>query len=248
MCALLVASSLLFDLRKAVVVHHDYANAFQTARKSRKMLVVDFGAKVDFTQFSQRTLRGYVLCQLPESAAVHTEDGAEIKLLDHPSFADLERRPGIAIIDFKHADYRQLVVSVLPERHVNQENVEALLQLPKGSLTQRTLIWALRVHPERPQSVHGEAEPQLVAHAERHSEVQATENHQHHNLPIAIAESEIVAESWPWNHNVVDAAIDIVHSWRQSPGHWGAASRAYRYFGYDMKWNGNKWFATGVFR
>jgi hypothetical protein len=235
-------------LRNAIVVHHDYATAFQTARKSRKMLVVDFGAKVDFSQIRQRALRGYVLCQVPVSATVQTEDGTEVKLLDHPAFADLEGRPGVAIIDFKHADHRQMVVSVLPERHVNPEHVEALLRLPKGSLTQRTLVWALLIHPEQPQSVLGEAEPQLVAHAERHSTVQANENYQHHNLPIAIAVSEIVAESWPWNHNVVDAAIDIVHSWRQSPGHWGAACRAYQYFGYDMKWNGNKWFATGVFR
>ena len=47
---------------------------------------------------------------------------------------------------------------------------------------------------------------------------------------------------------MVDAAIDIVGSWRQSSGHWSAARSAWSSYGYDMKTNGSKWFATGVFR
>jgi hypothetical protein len=227
-------------------VETDYATAYAAAREQSKMLVVNVGTSMDLSSFSESRSEDFVFCQLSADATI-TSNGNLVRLVSHPAFADLDGS-GIAVIDLQHPAFLGQVVSVLPQRHVTFSNVQALLDLPEGSLTQRTLVWALRVHPERPMSVFANPAPELMAHARNHSSVQARTNHQHHNLPVGIASSEIVAESWPWNHNVVDAAVDIVGSWRQSSGHWGAARKSWSHFGYDMKTNGRKWFATGVFR
>ena len=225
----------------------DYARAYHAARAADKMLLVDVGTGFDFSRLDEKSLGSFVVCQVSAEAALPVE-GHDRRLLDYPGLSDLEGKPGLIIVEFDHAGRDATVVSVLPARHVSDKHVRALLDLPAGTLTQRTLVWALRVHPERPRSVSGTPAPELVAHAERHSGVQAATNNQHHDMPLGISKSEIVAESWEWNKNVVDAAIDIVHSWRQSSGHWSAARRAWSYYGYDMKSNGVKWFATGVFR
>jgi hypothetical protein len=47
---------------------------------------------------------------------------------------------------------------------------------------------------------------------------------------------------------LVAAAIDCVHSWRQSSGHWSAVRSRHRFYGYDMKRGSNGiWYATGIF-
>ncbi len=56
-----------------------------------------------------------------------------------------------------------------------------------------------------------------------------------------------MAESWP-NEDLVEACVDCVHSWRQSPGHWSAVQDRHRMFGYDIKRGVNGiWYATGIF-
>lgn len=227
-------------------VETDYASAYRRAEAESKMLVVAVGIETNLSNFETKHSKDSVFCQVPADATMEV-DGKQVALARHSSFAEMEGR-GIAIVDLKNPEFRGGVVSLLPSRHCSSHGIETLLSLPAGTLTQRTLTWAIRMHPENPQSAWSTPAPELMAHAERHSGVQAATNNQHHNLPTSIASSEIVAESWPWNHNVVDAAIDIVESWRQSPGHWGAARRTWSSFGYDMKTNGNKWFATGVFR
>lgn len=247
MLHIVLFSSLVLGASPGVEVHKDYANAYRSARKTNQMLLLDMGVRLDFAKLDASRLGGYVLCQLPLDASVDV-GGKDVKLVDHTSFVNLDGAPGVVIIDLQNDDFLGNVVSVLPHRHLNLDSLYELLALPKGTLTQRTLVWALRVHPERPQSVRGTPDPALVSHAQNHSQAQASSNTQYHNMPVSISSSEIVAESWPWNKNVVDAALDIVNSWRQSSGHWGAACRPYQFFGYDMKKNGSKWFATGVFR
>jgi hypothetical protein len=219
----------------------NYYAAYKQARSGRKMLLVDFGTGVRID--GARGLDRHVVCRLP---ADYRLPGAKGRLLDVGCFSELGGQPGVAVIDLTGGPYNGDVVSVLPQRHCSPEKVAALLALPPGSLTQRTLTWAFLIHPERPQSVYAAPCPQLMAHCERHSARQAAMNNQHHDMGHP-GRAEIVAESWPWNKNVVDAAIDIVWSWRQSPAHWGAARQTWSRFGYDMKTNGEKWFATGVF-
>jgi hypothetical protein len=131
--------------------------------------------------------------------------------------------------------------------------------LPEGSLTQRTLILAVRIHPDDPASTEGVFLTSLAKETESHSQYQARINRQgHHNwesrfhrisarLPGGDAAKEVCAESWP-GMGLIAAAIDCVHSWRQSSGHWSAVRGRHAYYGYDMKRGSNGiWYATGIF-
>lgn len=233
--------TILLVLLPTADIQTDYSKAYRQAKSTQKLLLVEVGTAFDFSQVDQAALSRHLICRVPVDYILNDK-----RLLSYSSLDGLDGKPGIVIIRF--GPTKGWVVSVLPVRHVNTQHVDALLTLPDASLTQRTLIWAIRVHPERPLSTMGRPGVRLMAHAARHSWIQANRHYQHHNLPMGIASSEIVAESWPWNKNIVDAAVDIVWSWRQSPGHWGAAKRRWSYYGYDMKTNGRKWFATGVFR
>lgn len=217
----------------------DYYAAYKQAKAERKLLVVDFGSGAAINDKTGR----HLVCRLPAGYELPNGGG---RLIDSHCFAPLEGGSGLAVVDLTGGPHHGDVVSVLPQRHCSPEKVAALLSLPEGTLTQRTLTWAFLIHPERPQSVYAAPCPQLMAHCARHSARQASMNDQHHDMGHP-GRTEIVAESWPWNKNVADAAIDIVWSWRQSPGHWGAARQAWNRYGYDMKSNGEKWFATGVF-
>ncbi len=222
-------------------VYHDYYGAYRAAKDQGRMLLVDFESGVDFSRLDASFLDRHVICSVPLDYEFDSQ-----RMIDHPAFRALERSRGIVIVDLRNEEQFGKAVNVLPKKHCLPSKITALSDLPVGTLTQRTLIWALRIHPAGPRSVWGTAAPNLMNHASRHSRVQAGANNQHHDMSHP-GSSEIVAESWPWNKNVVDAAIDIVWSWSQSPGHWGAASQAWRMYGYDMKTNGQKWFATGVF-
>ena len=79
--------------------------------------------------------------------------GKEIKLIEHSSFAELQRQPGLAIIDFTDpkSEYYGHVISIYPlslPGALTTHDLQALLTLPEGSLTQRTLILAVRIHPD----------------------------------------------------------------------------------------------------
>lgn len=222
----------------------DYYAAYKQAASQQKLLLVDFGTSASLGAARPEHLARHVVCHLPVDYRLPGSDSQ--RLIDHRSFRSLDGGPGLAVVDLTGGPHHGDVVSALPQSHCSSGKVAALLALPQGSITQRTLCWAFLIHPEHPQSVHAAPCPELMAHCARHSARQASMNNQHHDMNHP-GRSEIVAESWPWNKNMIDAAIDIVGSWRQSPGHWGAASQAWNRFGYDMKSNGEKWYATGVF-
>ena len=145
-------------------------------------------------------------------------------------------RPGIAMIDFAHADpnLHGYVTSTFPLTSTlayTPQQMLVILDLPAGTLTQRTLIYAVRVHPEHPASTSGQLDQHLVAEAQSHSENQARMLLQgHHNwetrfhrinaiLPAGLCAREVCAESWP-GQGLVEGAIECVRSWRCSSGHW----------------------------
>jgi hypothetical protein len=134
-----------------------------------------------------------------------------------------------------------------------------LLHLPRGTLTQRTLIFAVRTHAESPASTQGDFSPILARETESHARHQASITLQgHHNwntrfhainaqLSGGLLAREVCAESWP-GQNLFDAAAECVHSWRQSPGHWSAVSSRHPLFAYDMHRGANGvWYAAGIF-
>jgi len=232
--ALAIAALAVLSVGQCLAAEYltDYSVAYRYAQRTGRLLIVSVGA----THAIESDAR-HVACRL----------AAEWKDARHESLKDLEGS-GVFIIDLVNQEHYGQVVSILPAKHCTPKHVAELYRLPKGSLTQRTLIWAVRVHPEHPQSTECECAPELMSHADRHSQAQADSNRQYHNLPASIANSEIVAESWPWNKNIVEAAVDLVASWRQSPGHWREMASSHRKFGFDMKCNGKKWFGCGVFK
>lgn len=134
-----------------------------------------------------------------------------------------------------------------------------MLDLPPGTLTQRTLIYAVRTHPERPESTDGQPDPYLFDEAESHSEYQARIRLQGHHawesrfhrinarLPAGCLASEVCAESWP-GQGLLESAIECVRCWRFSSGHWSAVRQRHQVYGYDMKRGDNGvWYATGIF-
>jgi hypothetical protein len=257
---------------------NDYAEAMNQARSEQKMLLVHFCQDRDpncaaiertlLTPQLRHTLQRYVLARVATDAAI-SQQGQQVRLLGHPSFGELRGGPGLAVIDMAHKEqpYYGHVVSALPTisggyYQFRPEHVPALLHLPPGTLTQRTMIFAVRTHPEQPASTLGEADPVLIDEAARHSAYQARIRSQgHHGWGSRFqriigrlagrsrfgAPVEIVAESWP-GQSLTDACVDCVQSWRQSSGHWRNVKTHHASYGYDIRQGANGiWYATGIF-
>src|SRR5262249_50266562 len=94
-----------------------------------------------------------VAVKLPTNASVESRD-EQIALLDHPAFAELNHAAGLALIDMtdEASPLHRQVVSVYPftQSQISTAKLSILLDLPRGTLTQRTLIFAVRTHPELP--------------------------------------------------------------------------------------------------
>lgn len=262
---------------KPIEWHTDYAKAMRVAKAQQKMLLVYFrgaGANAIRDRFETTSLRDgrvlgllerFVSVKLPLDAQIVVK-GQATTVLRHAAFEELHGREGLAIIDFVNAGQEQYghVVTALPLvggkfYTFRPEHLAEALDLPAGTLTQRTLVFAVRIHPESPASTRGEIDPNLMAEARSHSHHQARIRVQgHHNwagrfprlsrlLPRGLRAQEVVAESWP-HETLVDAAVDCVDSWRHSSGHWSAVRSSQPRFGYDMKRGSNGiWYATGLF-
>jgi len=254
--------------------HDDYTKAMDQARAQRKMLLIVFQAAANAAMPAfegksladdevHRLLEPFVLCRLPLDATIE-KDGQSLRIVDHGAFAEMHGRQGVAIVDLAHdgEGINGHVVSTFPfsaGRYYQADSMKVILTLPPGTLTQRTMVYAVRMHPERPASTSGEVSPVLETAAQSHSTLQAKIQVQGHHawesrfhrisaqLPGGMLPQEVVAESWP-NEDLVEACVDCVASWRQSPGHWSAVRDRHPLFGYDIKRGRNGiWYATGIF-
>jgi len=265
------------EASSALVWHDDYARAMEVAQAEQKMMLVYFRGTDEnkyCAQFEQKSLtqprvqdllNRYVLVRVGVDAQI-TVQGQPLLLLDHPSFAEMLHQQGLAIIDFAHPGGRTQgqVVSEVPfvrgkYYQFKPQHLAVLLDLPVGTLTQRTLVFAVRIHPEAPASTGGEVDNGLMKEARSHSDYQARIRLQGHHswdrrfsrinrfLPRGLRAQEVCAESWP-HENLLDAAVDVVGAWRQSSGHWSAVRAQQVRFGYDMRRGSNGiWYATGIF-
>ncbi len=254
---------------------HDYGEAMRAAKAAGRMLLIYFydpsettvrNAFINNSLADERIttkLAEYELLALPTTAEVPL-NGRSVRLLGHGAFAEMLGRQGIAIVDQRGGEnpYFGYVVSVYPfypGRYMGADRLSVMLNLPEGTLTQRTLVFAVRIHPEAPASTEGECCRVLEEYARRSSQHMADITLQgHHNwesrfheinaqLPGGLTSQEVCAESWP-GESLVDAAIECVDSWRHSPGHWSAVRSRSDRFGYDMKRGRNGiWYATGIF-
>jgi hypothetical protein len=259
----------------AVAWRTDYAQAMAEAERQSKMLLIHFGDRESdglSRRFKTETLgdpkvtrklQDYVCVELPLTAKIKVH-GKDVVLLEHAAFGEMLGRPGIAIVDFRAAQepQRGAVVSTFPlteKLWYTPQRMAVILTLPPGTLTQRTLIYAVRTHPDNPESTAGELLPDLTEEAESHSQYQANIRLQGHHfwdrrfrrivarLPGGLSAREVCAESWP-GENLVEAAVECVRCWRLSDGHWDAVRSRHPYFGYDMKRGDNGiWYATGIF-
>lgn len=262
---------------EAMQWHIDYGTAMDAAEKQGKLLFIYFYDSSDPNEQRQlvferqvladsgvrKLLAKYVLLLQPIDSKIHSE-GKIVRLLKDQSFYHMYNSPGVAIIDMAHRDkpYFHRLVSAFPfdDNHFyGISKLKTILGLPAGSLTQRTLTYAVRIHPERPASADGKVDTSLISFAEDHSQLMANIQVQgHHNweqrfheiaarIPGELVPTEVAAESWP-GQSLVDAAIECVHSWRQSDGHWESVRGRHPIFGFDMKRGRNGiWYATGIF-
>jgi hypothetical protein len=261
----------------AIAWQSDYGVAMRRAEAEKKMLFIYFqpaAPDANSAQFEQVGLEdAAVRRQLSQMVCLRTSVDARIKvgdqemrLVDHAAFDELERQAGAILLDFAHPEqeYYGYMVSALPFTpskyyRFHPSHLAVMLDLPPGTITQRTLIFAVRIHPEAPASTQGTNLPMLAAEAGSHSHYQAQIRVQGHHfwehrfhritglLPGGLRAREVCAESWP-NEKLVDAAVDCVDCWRQSSGHWSAVRASHPHFGYDMKKGSNGiWYATGVF-
>ena len=161
----------------------------------------------------------------------------------------------------KNAGYYGQVVSVFPflgDRAYAADQVREILDLPPGTLTQRTMIYAVRTHPEHPASTQGECHPVLAEEAQR-CRVPSPDRRQGHHfwetrfhrinarLGNGLNVVRGLAESWP-GQGLLESAIECVRCWRTSSGHWAAVSAKQQCYGYDIKRGANGiWYATGIF-
>jgi hypothetical protein len=259
----------------SIAWHDDYHAGLGDAQARRKLALIWFydpqsaaeNDRLQQTVLAQPSIAAllqqhFVALKLPANASALSQ-GENVTLLNHPAFFEMRRSPGLAILDMTDESspvFRQ-VVSVYPFTRgpISAEKLAVLLDLPRGTLTQRTLIFAVRTHPESPASTTGHFSQILTRETENHAWHQASITLQgHHNwdsrfhainaqLPGGLAAREVCAESWP-GQNLLDAAEECVHSWRQSPGHWQAVSSPHTLFAYDMKRGHNgTWYAAGIF-
>ena len=197
----------------------------------------------------------------PAVAPAKVEEEAPQKLLEAHAFHHMRRLPGLAIIDLmdkKDALFGQ-VVSACPVDEWNfttPASLQTVLELPRGRLTQRVLVYVLRTHPERPLSVWGTSKLWLAEQARHHSNLMAqyysVGHHDWGNRSALIGQtlgsypSEVA--SLGGGATILQAAHSAVQIWRSSGVHWGMMISPNRFFGYDMVQASNgTWYATGIF-
>ena len=136
-------------------------------------------------RFIAAKLNRYVLLRVPTNHHIKIR-GRRVKLLAHTAFAEMLGRSGVSIIDLEHqeAPFFHHVVSTFPAPRggfLDIEQMDVILELPPGTLTQRTLIYAVHIHPENPKSADGQLHPALVRGARWHSQYMADNMVQGHH-------------------------------------------------------------------
>jgi hypothetical protein len=275
-CAYVVDAEDETEVRGNLEWQTNYAAAHAKAKRERRMLLVNFvpegdsalqrqlDSDIENDPSLQSRMRSMVLVRLPQD---YQSDAVNFKgpLVNHSAFEHLNGRTGIVIIDLRDPDtpHHGKVVTALPFSRGKYyrwrtSHLKVALELPPGTVTQRTMIWAVRIHSESPASTAGSCHQALAEAATQHSEYQARIQVQGHqrwesryqqvrSAASANQANEVVAESWP-DQNLIDSCIDCVASWRQSPGHWQAVRGRHRLFGYDIHRGRNGiWYGTGIF-
>ncbi len=255
--------------------HTDYGAAYQQARREGRMLFIlfrdpaqahaadSYEAKVLADERLRESLKDFVRATISIDAKIPDENGDfSRKLLDHRAFRHQQGRQGIAIVDLvdPSSPFYGKVVSAhvfSPNKHHTVQSTRTILGLPEGSITQRALVYALRMHPESPQSVYANVSRVLLEQANRHSHYMAQLSqvgHQNFSSRSQAITSQLgrmgVGEVAAQVHGatLIEAARNCVAAWRGSPGHWSLIKAPTTLFGYDLvKAPDGSWYGTGLF-
>jgi hypothetical protein len=256
--------------------HTSYSVAYKQARDERKILFLFFRDEREprlADIYEREVLQSSELADaLPEVVRVVLPLDAACPnrvpphdaptLLKHSSFQHMYDRQGIAVIDLTDSDSEHYgrVVSAHPftkGKHYTVRSTKIVLGLPTGTITQRTLIYAVRLHPAAPISTtDGRCHGYLCEQARNGSKLMANyESVGHHDWgsrygAIAANTGKSAAEVAAMGGNLplVDAAIVVVDQWYGSPSHWGIMSAPASIFGYDLvRAPSGNWYGTGIF-
>ena len=255
--------------RKKIVDVSNYTDAIRIAEKQSAMLLVSIRAegttsdddevtqqlkKTSVRMLFTKSATPWVFCQLDFNERT-------VSLIQSTLLKEIRGGPGVFVIDYAHESLKGQVVSFLPRRdgkyyQFAQQDLSLLARLPTGSLTQRSMILAVRRHADAPKSTNGSCDIMLCEQAAAHSTHQAKLQKQgHHGWKLRSQQisnhrgpaAEVCAESWP-GQDLLDSCVDCVSCWRHSSGHWRAVSSEHSAFGYDIRRGENSiWYATSIF-
>lgn len=237
----------------ALTWHSDYLTAYSEASREQRYLLMLFhefavgdepatSSDSMFAPSMQPLLEQFVRVELPLNAAMPNSTDAESGetqsdlpklLLNHRSFRHLGPRPGLAIVDLTDPESpnHARVVSALPMPEsgaFNSEQLALLLNLSKGAISQRTLVFTVRsTIPDSPLATM-KLSPALTAMAHRNSRYLASgepvdEAEQQSRQEIIAEEfgpgaglKELVFTSEPGT-SIHAAAAQAVTAWAESP-------------------------------
>ncbi|MBI3864092.1 MAG: hypothetical protein HY290_19590 [Planctomycetia bacterium] len=256
--------------------HVDYAAAYRAAREERKMLFVFFRdddhpriadiyendvlASSEMTGALEKVVRAAV--PLKAMRPFRIPELADRTLLSHDSFKYMYGRQGIAMIDLTDpaSELHGQVVSAhpfTPGRHYTARGTKLVLGLPRGTVTQRALIYAVRLHPAAPVSTtDGKCHSYLCKAARDSSQLMASYGSVGHHdwgtrqgdIAARTGRSAMEVAAMSGNRNMIEAAIELVDQWYGSPAHWGIMSAPAAIFGYDLVHDAaGNWWGTGLF-
>ncbi|MFN0055896.1 MAG: hypothetical protein ACKV0T_27445 [Planctomycetales bacterium] len=255
--------------------HIDYTAAYRQARDENKLLFIvfrdekqsriadQFEREVLAHRDMQAPLEAVTRLALPVDAVQPPDnsDDPPKKLLQHSSFEHMYGRQGFAIIDLTspRSELNGKLISAHPFSYAGQYsvwNTKIVLALPKATLTQRALIYAVRVHPAAPVSTtHGQCHAFLCQQARESSRLMSQYGSVGHHdwgtrsgaISAATGRSPQEVAAMGGNRELLDAAAEVVNQWHGSPAHWGIMSSPATIFGYDLVRGNGGWYGTGIF-
>ncbi len=253
-----------------LVWESDFQLALEKAQTEKKMLlalITQSGGEAQTRQLAEwlaapgnRSVleNSFVCVELDGSAEIQFQ-GKTALLLEHPAFREMGRKPGLATIDCQNDDYQGQVVGAFPliGLRYSQFHINQILNLPPGTLTQRMLTFAIRIHPNRPQSANGRPSCFLMKLAFGHACNQASthvmghQNFSYRSGQVMRAHpgtqsSEICAQTG--GGVALVGALGLAQLWRGSSAHWSAMKSPSRGWGYDMQRSNNgSWYGCGIF-
>lgn len=256
--------------------HTDYDAAYREAQEESKMLLLFFrdeahpriAATYENDVLASKELleplSKVVRLVLPLDAVrpFRAPELPDLEVLKHSSFKYMYGRQGIAMIDLTESgsEHHGRVVSAHPfsaGKHYTTRATKIVLGLPKASVTQRALIYAVRLHPAAPASTtDGKCHGYLCKQARQSSNLMAAYGSVGHHdwgtrygeIATTTGKSAMEVAAMSGNRSMIDAAIELVDQWYGSPAHWGIMSSPASIFGYDLVHDAaGNWWGTGLF-